>query len=247
MGEREIEGIIDSLAVNEGFLKELFATINQYYKNIPLETEIVVESDRETITFEALPDFLNSKNLPTKIRKITITKIPVRKSDAKKTIQFYCELDIENKEVSHYILKGSDDGQLAVCKQQIENLLNRQKNWYYPIFDTSEEKEPDDRYRWWFSIIGFGATFSASVLTYRLLTMLSPAQFQEWIAIASIVTFFVVYHQYSKTIKELLPYVEITIKKPVRSQFWKGVAGVVLLSLIINLAWEGIKLIMHTQ
>jgi len=240
MRKKEIQIIVPSIVIDEDFLISLSRIINkQYLTSSSMITDITVHSEREKSTFEGLGDLTSSEFWPREVFQLSIRKKPKNSRDLKKVIEFYFNVDARNKNNCYCQLIGYDPGKIANCKEQIENLLDRYKNWYDFIFlkNFSLDEKPSNI----LEFVNIGISISFGFFIYRLVNLFPSDMIKNWNVIITLGAFIIFYNQYSNFTNSYLPYINFEIRKKKRSAFWNWFIGAVTLGLIVNAIIEIIK------
>lgn len=242
MAEIIIEGKVPSITVNKEFLIDLFKIItSKNPKNILIKTQIILENERETRTYENLRDFTSVRHLPRDIRTIEIVKEPVKENDKKRVISFYLLINTNVPGESYYELTGYDEGKLEICKKEINSLIDEYKTWYWFLFIGV--KSGDEESKGMYQLIFLTIAVSLSFTTYRILNLIRGIKQSDSNVGIAFISFFGFAWLLGKVDNRLFPYLDIQITKVKRSKFWYFVISTIILGLVVNLIWEFIKLI----
>ncbi len=237
-----IEDKIPSIKVNKEFLIELFKSINsQNPKNIPIKTEIKIKGDTETISFKKLRDFISARYLPRGIHEISVSKESKDLEYEKNVISFHFIINTKHPSDSYYKLKGYDEGKIEICKKEIKSLLDEYKNWYWFLFKgiRSEDKESKGLREW----LSLAVIISFSFVTYRILNLIRGTEQSEANQAIAVVSFFGFAWLIGKVSDRFFPYLDLRIRKKKRSKFWNFLVGAIALTLLANLIWELLRLL----
>ena len=226
MGKVEKRVKVPSLSVDQEFFVELINLINKINVGKNMSFKISLYLKDETLTYDSLEDFLESGINSEEIVSFSIKADPLKSSENKKTLRFY--LRVHDEENSYYNILSYDESQVPHFERQLKRLINKSKNWYSPFTEYLE-------------IFFVGLSFSPSILLNKVLLYfsLSP-NISKTIAVIS---FFVFINFFKKLRKNYLPFVKIKIKESNSRIFWKGALGAISLGLLINLIYEGVKLL----
>jgi len=233
MARIETREYLDSTLIDKEFLKSLIQIADKNNPKIGIKTEITIASEQEKTTYENWDEFNESRLLPKKIKSISIKKTPYIKKEREKIISFFLYVD-QDGDNSYYQLIGYDDGKLSTFKKEINNLLDKYKNWYAFLFNSS--------FTW--VILELISFISFIFLMWRLLLKFSHIIEKEFFLGIGFGALGVLLYYYLHIFYEkAFPYSDFQISVTKRTKWLRNIITLIFSGLLINLIWGVINLI----
>lgn len=244
MAEIIIVRNVPSITVDKEFLIKLFKVINSKNpRKISVDTKISIDGATETKVFDNLRDLDTATVLPRDIESITLTKEAKKDRDVKKVVSLHFTIDIEHPNESYYELTGYDEAKIELCKKEIDSLVNEYRTWYWFLLKGTKDDEDGGSFDL-LNLILIAITFSFSLGVYRYLELIRGVGYSDSNQGYGILGFFVFLFVASKIRLRFFPYLDLRLRKEKRAAIWNWILGTIILALLGNLIWEGVKLLL---